>query len=309
MICFSVFFINGLYAGEPEIWQDIDNDEQGEPEEPEGWVFAGEFSKVFSQAGFSNWAAGGENSFSSTSIIRLDANYQKDNISFENNLDLRYGLYKTESRSLRKNEDKIDFTFKLGRKIREKLNSSAMVNYRTQFTAGYHYPNDTIAVSRGMAPGFLTASLGFDYIPWEFLSVFASPVSGRFTFVLDEELAGKGAFGVDTGKSVNADLGSIIVLTFNKRFTDNVRVRSKLEVFNAYIGPDTYSWKNSVINWESMLRVSITEYFTANLLLHIIYDHNISVPVYETIDGEEIITGEEQWQIKQTFGLGFSYTF
>ncbi len=309
MICFPAFLNNGLYAGGLKIGQEPESEVQEEPDEPENWIFSGEFSQILNQVSFTNWAAGGENSFSSASIAGLEANYEKDNISFKNTLDLRHGLYKTEGQSLRKNEDMIDFTSKFGRKIAEKLNSSAMINYKSQFTPGYHYPNDSVVVSRFMAPGFLITSLGLDYNPWDFLSVFVSPATGRFTFVLDQELADKGAFGVDTSKNVKTEFGAMISLTFNKRFTENIRVRSKLDLFNTYFSPDTYSWKNSVLNWESTLKIRITEYFTANLLLYVIYDHNITVPVYETIEGEEIITGEEQWQFKQTFGLGFSYSF
>ncbi len=311
-ICFLSFLSSNVlaervkhYEEEPEELQDPEEEE----EEKGPWVFMGVFSQVFNQASFTNWAAGGENTYASSSIVGLEANYTKDNLAFENNLDLRYGLYKAEEQSARKNEDWIDFTSKFGREISEKLNASTMINYRSQFTAGYNYPNDSIVVSRFMAPGFLTISLGLDYKPWDFLSIFISPVTGRFTFVLDEELSGKGAFGVDTANNVKSEIGGMVTFSFNKRFTDNIRVRSKLDVFNTYSTPDMEGWLNSVVNWETTIRLKITEYITMNLLFHMIYDHDISVPVYETINGEEIIVGEEHLQFMQTFGLGFSFSF
>lgn len=324
LVCFFTFISSSIFAenlykkdafvkeAENKI-QNTDGEKEEEEEEEEEdkgpWFFSGEFSQVFNQSSFTNWAAGGEDSYSSTSLVGLEANYKKERFAFENNLDLRYGLYKMEDQSLKKNEDRIDFNSKVGRDIVEKLSYSAMLNYRSQFTAGYNYPNDSVVVSRFMAPGFLTTSIGIDYKPWEFLSVFISPVAGRFTFVLDDELSNKGAFGVDTADNVNIELGGMLTLTFDNKFTDNIRVRSRFEVFNTYKDPDMEGWLNSIVNWESTVRVKITDYITVNLMFHLIYDQNIAVPVYETIDGQEIKTGEEHLQFMQAFGLGLSYSF
>ncbi len=275
------------------VYGEDNGNEAEEPLEDQLWDFSGELSQVFNQVSFSNWAAGGENSFSSATITSLEANYEKGILSWENNLDMRYGLYQTESTPLRKNEDRIDLTSKFGREVTEHLNSSAMLNYKSQFTAGYDYPNDSVMVSKFMAPAFLTISAGMDYKPSEWLSVFASPVTGRFTFVLEEELADKGSFGVDSTENVKAEFGGMMVITFNRKILDNIRLRSKLEIFKNYNGWNEDDWYNSVVNWETSANVKITEYITVNLLLHAIYDQDV----------------EEEWQIKQTFGLGFSYTF
>ncbi len=265
-----------------------ENNEEEKTEEADLWNFSGNFSQVFNQSSFTNWAAGGENTLASTSIVELEATYDNDNISFENQLDLRYGLYKSGEQSLRKNEDRIDFTSKLGRKLVEKLNASAMINYRSQFTKGYDYPNDSVVVSRFMAPGFITVSAGMDYKPWDFLSVYFSPVTDRFTFVLDQKLADQGAFGVEESENLLAELGSMLNLTFSRKFTDNIRVRSRLELFSSY---DDFG--EIILNWESSANLKITEYITTNVLVHLIQDRNI----------------DEKLQIKQTFGLGLSYSF
>ncbi len=324
VFCFTFFIEKELYSVnynaieeleeksliEEEDEKEDEEEEKEEEEEEEPWSISGDFSQVFNQASFTNWAAGGESSFNATSAAELEVNYEKDNLSFENYLDLRYGIYKTEGRSIRKSDDRIDFTSKFGRKITEKLSSSFLLNYRSQFTPGYDYSNDEEVISRFMAPGYTTISMGFDYKPWEFLSVFVSPASGRFTFVLDQKLADEGAFGVDAGENFKAELGGMVNLSFSKSFTENIRFRSRLEFFNAYSTQegDGYSLKNSVINWQSTANIKITEYITMSLLLHMIYDHAIAVDVYEVVNGEEVV-GENQLQIKQTMGLGFSYSF
>jgi len=273
------------------------------------WKYSGNFSQTFNQIKFSNWAAGGESSFNSTTMAELEAKYENENFSFENVLDLRYGLHKAEEQSLRKSDDRIDLTSKIGREFAENFKYSAMMNFKTQFSKGYNYPNDSVAVSKFMAPGFLTTSIGIDYKPWDFLSVFFSPVAGRFTFVLDQEIADINSYGVEESKSMLAEVGGMVSLSFNKRLFEDIRLRSKVDLFNSYKDPGAESWKNSVINWETTLNFKLTDYITANFLFHLIHDHNISVPVYETVNGEEIQIGEEKLQVKQTFGLGFAYSF
>ena len=49
---------------------------------------------TFSQVSLNNWAAGGENSFSADGQFDFFATYDNDKISWENTLDLAYGLVK-----------------------------------------------------------------------------------------------------------------------------------------------------------------------------------------------------------------------
>jgi hypothetical protein len=264
-------------------------------------------SQQLNQVSFTNWAAGGENSFASTSIIALGANYAKDNITWENKLDLSYGIIKMQDTPMRKNEDKIDFLSKFGRKVTEKLSASALINFRSQFDAGYKYPNDSVVVSRFLAPGYLLASLGFDYKPVEYLSIFISPATGKFTFVLDDDLAAIGAYGVDPGKNVNPEFGALASIAFAKEVFENVRLASKVDLFNNYTDADKSNRKNTDVNWETTLNLKVNRFITASMGFNLIYDHDIPIVVGETPAGDPI-TGPRT-QFKQLFGIGFSYSF
>src|SRR5688572_26372030 len=127
------------------------------------WKKDGMFGINFSQSSFTNWAAGGENALSATALVNLLANYKKGSWSWDNNLDLAYGLLKSGRTPFRKNEDKIDFTTKAGRKAFGWWYYSLMVNFKSQFDVGYNYPNDTVIVSHFMAPAYAVAALGLDY--------------------------------------------------------------------------------------------------------------------------------------------------
>lgn len=267
------------------------------------WRMSGFFSQQFSQASFTNWAAGGENSLASTSIFRGEANYTLDNITWENRLEMAYGIMKNQNSPLRKNEDRIDLLSRFGRSISEKMMVSAQANFRSQFDKGFDYPNDSVMVSRFMAPGYLLIALGMDYRPFEDFSIFLSPATGKFTFVLDDSLAAQGAFGVDPGENIRSEFGALLSLMFSREVMENVLVSSKLDLFNSY---STYT----DVNWEGGINMKINRFLTTSILFHLIYDHDIPIPIYETINGQEVQTGTgPRTQFKQLLGVGFSYNF
>jgi len=271
------------------------------------WKYDGFFSQQLNQVSFTNWAAGGENSFASTSIAVLGANYAKDKNTWENKLDLAYGIIKIQDTPMRKNEDKIDFLSKYGRKVSDKLSAAALVNFRSQFDTGYKYPNDSVVVSRFMAPGYLLVSLGFDYKPVEYLSIFFSPATGKFTFVLDDDLAAIGAYGVDPGKNLRPEFGALASITFAKDIFENVNLTAKIDLFNNYTDAEKSNRKNTDVNWETRLNMKVNRFITASMGFNLIYDHNIPIVVGETPSGDPI-TGPRT-QFKQLFGIGLSYNF
>ncbi|MEE4176668.1 MAG: DUF3078 domain-containing protein [Bacteroides sp.] len=274
------------------------------------WALNGFFSQQLNQVSFTNWAAGGENSFASTSIAVLTANYSKEKTTWENKLDLAYGLIKTQDTPTRKNEDKIDLLSKYGHKVSPKIAATALLNFRSQFTAGYNYPDDEEVVSNFLAPGYLLASLGFDYKPVDYLSIFFSPATGKFTFVNDETLSAIGAYGVEPGKTFRPEFGAMASFTFAKDIFENVNLASKLDLFNNYTDSNKPNRKNTDVNWQTNLNMKVNKFITASMGFNLIYDHDIPVPIFDTVGGEEVQVGTgPRTQFKQIFGIGLSYNF
>lgn len=257
------------------------------------WKKGGFASLQFNQVSLTNWAAGGENAISTTAFLNLFANYKKEKVVWDNSLDLGYGTLKNEGKKPRKNEDKIDFLSKFGHQAFGKFYYSALLNYRTQFTDGFNYPNDSIPTSTFMAPGYLSISLGMDYKPNEFFSLFFSPASGKFTFVLDDTLSHKGAYGVDPDKKVRSEFGAQLNAKFQKDIFKNVNLMSKLMLFNNYTDKDKANRKNIDVNWEVMINIKANKYLTTSIFTNLIYDQNM---VAKT-------------QFKEVFGIGLSYKF
>src|SRR5215510_4145111 len=78
------------------------------------WKKGGFVSLSFTQVSLTNWAAGGEEEYSGLALLNLFANYFKDKVSWENYIDLGYGLSKSGELDVRKTEDKIDLGSKYG---------------------------------------------------------------------------------------------------------------------------------------------------------------------------------------------------
>jgi hypothetical protein len=270
------------------------------------WKFSGTTSLNLSQLSLTNWAAGGENSISGNALVNLAANYASGKTSWENALTLGYGLIKQGEDPTRKSDDQIDFASKLGLKATDKWFYTALLGFTTQFSEGYDKPGDVdrAKISNFMSPGYLNLSLGMDYKAGEVFSLFISPLTGKFTFVLDEDLSEAGSFGLDPGKTSRAELGGYIKMAFKKEVLKNVTLDTKLDLFSNYLENPKYV----DVNWDMLLTFKVNEYLSASLMTQLIYDYDIKFEYDSTGDGIKDAS-EDRVQFKELFGLGLSYTF
>ncbi len=286
------------------------------------WTKGGLAGLNFGQASFTNWAAGGENSISVGAILTLFSNYKKDKTTWDNSLDLTYGMLQSGVAPLRKNDDKIDFSSKFGRyAFLDHWYYSALVSFKSQFADGYNYPNDSVVISHFMAPGYLLGALGLDYKTKDnSLSLFISPLTSKTTFVNDQKLADAGAYGVtaakyDTvngvygpiksGEMVLNQFGGYIKFTFKKDIFKNVNFATKLELFSNYLKDP----QNIVVNWENILSMKVNKLLSANISTNMIYDHNIPVPVKRMENGVEVMGTGPRLQFKEVLAIGLAYKF
>jgi hypothetical protein len=264
------------------------------------WDLGGVTSLTFSQTNFKYWAAGGDNSTAINGLFNAHANYKKDNQSWQNTLDLGYGTQKTRNLPFRKTDDKIDFASKYGYKAFNKFYFSGLINFKSQFTQGFEYLDngDSNLTSNFLAPGYLLYSIGIDYLPNKEFSIYYSPLTGKTTFVMDDSLSAKGAFGVDTGKTIRYEFGAYIKMEMNKKITDNLTLTSKLGLFSNYIKNP----QNIDVNFDLLASYKIAKFFTINFQVQSIYDDDILILV-------DPATGRQgkRLQIKQIVGIGFAY--
>ncbi len=264
------------------------------------WKVSGQASLNFSQVSFSNWIGGGKNSVSGVALYNMSANYEKEKVNWENTLKTGYGLMKEGGNEVIKTDDKLELNSKLGIRMKnEHLLFSSFVNFLTQFADGYKYPNTTDKISGLFAPAYLTVASGFDYKPSDKFSLFFTPVAGKFTIVTDEVLSGAGAFGVDPGKKLRAEMGATVKSELKADLMKNVSLATTLALFSNYF----HEPQNIDVNWDIAINMKINDYLSANLLTNLVYDHDILIPL------DDLGNTGRRIQLKQLFGVGLSYKF
>lgn len=256
------------------------------------WLVQGSGSLAFSQAAFSNWAAGGENSIGLNAWINFKANYRNKKHIWSNNVDLGYGfnlLGKMDNPQFTKTNDKLEITTAYSYEIHKNHHwyFTVLANFRTQFSNGYNYPDDSTVISKFMAPGYLVFGPGITYAPANWFYLYLSPSSGRFTFVNDQTLADKGAFGVDPGKTIRGEIGPYLRADLNKDLAKNINLTSSLELFTDYL----HDFGCIDVNWNLLLSMKVNKWLAASITAQVIYDNDVIAAT----------------QFKEMLGLGVTY--
>lgn len=268
----------------------------------DGWKYNGIFSLTAQQVSFSNWAAGGENSYSINGLVALGADYKQGKHLWENDLITSYGIMKQGEKEIRKTDDNFEINSKYGYQASKSWYYSGLVNFKTQFAEGFKYDDKAgtkTRISTFLAPAYLNIAAGMTYKPSAVFNMFIGPISGKTTFVMDKQLADAGAFGVTPGDKVKNEFGATFKAELNKDIVKNVNLLTKLQLFSSY----TDKPQNIDVDWQLLLSMKINEWLSANINLHMIYDDDI-----KGIDdsGKEI---GPQVQFKEVFGVGLSYKF
>ena len=248
------------------------------------WKNGGQGALQFSQASFSNWAAGGVNALSLNAFLTYSVNYKHEKLSWDNNLDLGYGL-QISNGVTQKTDDKIDLSSAFAFEAGENWNYSGLFSFKTQMMPGY---SDTVLISNFMAPAYMLVSAGMSYESSDNFKLMLSPVTGKMTVVGNQNLADQGAFGVDSSKSFRAEFGGFIKLALKKEILKNVNLQTKLELFSNYLD----SPLSVDVNWDLMVSMKINEFLSANITTQLIYDQDVSTNV----------------QFKEMFSFGLSFS-
>jgi len=310
-----------ITAQEEDVKKTAANTKATSREFKEGWTKGGFLNINGSNVVFKNWAAGGSGSTGIIANTSLFAIKKKGKGLWENYLDLTYGViqngpFKVDDPSgaldangnpiqitnpFVKSEDKLVLQTKYGRVINKKMNYAALFNLNTQLFPGY-LPEDKfreqLPVSDFLSQAFGYASVGIDYKPTTYLSIFASPITMKYTYVHNPRLAQ--AFGNDSLENLRIEMGWYVNAQIKKEIMKNVEWQSRLELFNSY--DSDYLFKRIDVNWQNTINMKVNKYITVSLITQMLYDDDVDVDA-ET-PGTQM---RAQW--KHFTGVGFSYKF
>jgi hypothetical protein len=265
-----------------------------------GWTRSGIVSANLSQVQLTNWSGGGNNTVAINSLFGYIASYKTEHTLWKTTLDVGYGLTKLGKQEFRKSDDKLNFLTRFQHAAAASLSYSALFELRTQLTEGLNYDDGgkpTERTSNFFAPANIMVGLGATYIPVPSLSITLSPVSNRVLIVADDSLNRRGAFGVDSGKTVKSELGTLLNIGFKDEVFTNVVVDSKLSAFGPYAALD-----RQLVNWNTLVTMKVNSLLLVTLALDVIYDPNASILRDDGTRGPVA-------QIRDIVGIGFGYKF
>lgn len=269
------------------------------------------------QIAFVNWSAGGDNSISGLLKGEFKRNYTKGRLVWNNVLNVRYGVNKQSDREMRKTDDVLELNSSFGYKksVFSDWYYVSKLNFKTQLTDGYNYPDINNPVSKWFAPAYMFIGVGGEYVaPKTGMKYYVSPLTYKATFVNDQNLADQGSFGVQGatydengvllqhGKRYRAEVGMLISTEWKKEILKNIKLDTKLTLYSDYVD----HFGNIDIMWELKIDMKVNDYVKANIGTNLIYDDNIKTKVM--VDNVQISEGPKV-QFKQVLGVGVTYTF
>lgn len=248
------------------------------------------------QASFSdNWKSGGENSIALGLFMNGKFNYLKGKNSWDNEVQLKYGLLKNAGQDFRKSQDLIFLDSKYGYEISKNWNGFFSGNFITQFAPGYDYAEEEeeedVLISNFMAPAYLTFALGFEYKPEPWFSLRLSPFAPKFTFLNDAAVGLNERYGVPDGKKLRTEwLAAMIQAEFAKDIATDLNLKIN---YIGYINYETLALKTIDHRLNTVLTAKVNKFISMNLTGSLLYDYDQDTKV----------------QLSQGLALGILFNF
>lgn len=267
------------------------------------WTIHGQNTFLINQSSFSNWAAGGVNSFAANVVFDYDFDYKKANWSWDNKAIVGYGLSKQNGAGWRKNDDRIILNSLLGYKAAKYWLYTFYANFQTQFTNGYSYndANQRTLISASFAPAYLTFGPGFAYKRSDNFRINISPLASRITIVQNDSLSALGAFGVTPGNKSLFEFGASLDAYYKVDIAKNITFENILKLYSNYLDKP----QNVYADYTANLFMKVNKFVTVNAGIELISDPNAKIPV--TNNG--VTAYHSLLQTKQIFGAGLTYKF
>ncbi len=253
----------------------------------------------FNQASFSdNWKAGGVNSIAFGSYLLGNASYEKGKVTWNNELDMQYGILKNAGQSMRKNIDRILFDSKVGIKASDTWNYFGGMNFLSQFYDGYQYGQDAagneeeLLISKFLNPAFLMFSIGMEYKPSKHFWLRLSPLSPRFTFVTDTTIYRNVPtnYGVAIGERVRQEwLAASVLADFNKDIAENLNLKMRYAMYANY---ESFALDALDHRLDTIVTAKINKWVDVNLTAILLYDKDQDAKI----------------QLSQALAIGLAYS-
>ncbi|PHS03468.1 MAG: hypothetical protein COA88_15810 [Kordia sp.] len=258
----------------------------------EGWKRGGNVLITFNQSAFNNeWTGGGIGNMAANILVNYDFNLTKGDLIWDNKFIVDYGVNKNKGQErFIKNNDRLELNSLAGKKMKGNWYYSVYFNMKTQMDRGYVYDSNGVVLgtsSHFFSPVYFQAGPGLLWKKSDNLHVNISPAAAKVILVHKEF---SGAYGTEAGDTSRFELGAAVRGYYKVDLMKNISVENILALYTNYLEDP----QNVDVDYTMNLAMQVNKYISANLTFQAIYDDNVNPMGF---------------QIRETFGLGFNYTF
>ncbi|MFP5079220.1 DUF3078 domain-containing protein [Pedobacter sp. JCM 36344] len=247
-----------------------------------------------------NWKGGGVNNIAIGGLLNYKTIYSKESYSFTSEIRLEYGKVKNKDQLQKKTKDRIFWDNKANLQFSKSWFFYGAITFESQFDRGFVYKRiDNIEqeflISKFMAPGYFTESIGFEYKPVNYFSTRFGTGTAKQTIIIDTSVYNQkynpGYFGVDRSKNKNFrnELAFQVTTTFEKQIFTNVGLYWRYNMFIPYDRPLDHV-DHSL---DARLTFKINKFMNASLSGTALFDKDADTEI----------------QARQNLSIGFGFTF
>ena len=261
--------------------------QEEEKKSEHGWKAEVTGSLSLTQASFSNWAQGGDNSVAWQTSLKPIFTRSEERFSWENKGKFLYGSSRVADLGTRKSADEIRFGTMYTRKLGIHLDPFFSATILTQFTPGYTYANDVkTQVSDFLDPGYFTQSAGVGYNRSDIIK---TRLGATVKETVTSDFPIPYADNPDTPEieKTRIEAGITSTTEVKHRLADNLLLTSELILFSNLKG-----FNKIDLDWSSQVTAKVAKYVNVTLSVDLLYDHDII----------------DDLQIKEVLALGLTYS-
>ncbi|MBC7565417.1 MAG: DUF3078 domain-containing protein [Pedobacter sp.] len=247
-----------------------------------------------------NWRGGGVNNIAIGGLLNYKTIYSKESYSFTSEIRLEYGKVKNKDQLQKKTKDRIFWDNKANLQFSKSWFFYGAITFESQFDRGFVYKRiDNIEqeflISKFMAPGYFTESIGFEYKPVNYFSTRFGTGTAKQTIIIDTTVYNQkynpGYFGVDRSKNKNFrnELAFQVTSTFDKQIFTNVGLYCRYNMFIPYDRPLDHVDHSLDVRLTS----KINKFMNASLSGTALFDKD----------------ADREIQARQNLSIGFGFTF
>jgi len=250
-----------------------------------GWKTKMVFSLSLTQASFSNWAKGGENSLAWQTKLNSRFTNDQAKYNWDNKAKFTFGQSKVGDTGTRKTADEIKLETILTFKRNLHLNPFVSATALTQFRPGYDYSGtNKTKVSRFLDPGYFTQSAGIGYSRNdEFKARLGATAKETYTRSFPRYADNPDTPAIEKTK---IEGGITAAAELNRKVSENIGYTSELTIFS-----NLKAFNEIDVTWENLFSAKVAKYINVTLAIDIVYDR-------------DTIT---EWQFREVLSAGFSY--